>query len=469
MTTDLSTSSSLAPPPVWAAAVAEAERYGWRATAHPGMGDRAFFQTFQGGHWAPCRALANEHGQRLLAIGLEAVQLPGDEALFPRFLAMSMEERMALALTRAIGGFDWLLLATGGRIDLWGVAIEASKCRVAGREDFEGALLPILASMARGRVGEAGVGAGVGRVGQGLGAESLGGWVRHWGSQLAAAVEEEATDRAERVLWKWIVMLQAARRRPGGEAVAGGWGLRCMADPNGCWKIDYDAVSATEDLRRALETFDRAFPTRHLEPEDKGFLDRLGRLDEAEMLDRLRAELLMHDQGRLEPETVAWLFTDLAAEQEGWRREARGLEPIHKRVRMDGWTVLSPLWADVATHGLTSALADADRLAEHIHGLSLYEARRRAMTPREATPTGQIDLFCPNPRGVGPDGLLQDGLNYLYGEALRLRGVEPARRTGVAVTLLLKALALAQRWDWPAERLDALDLLLPSGDRPRKP
>jgi hypothetical protein len=467
MTTDPPTSTLLASSPAWAEAVAEAERYGWHSVAHPGMGDRAFFQTFQGGHWAPCRALANEHGHRLLAIGLEAVQLPGEEALFPRFLAMSLEERMALTLARAVGEFDWLLLATDGRIDLWGVELEAAKCRSAGREDFEGALLPILASMARGRVGEASVGAG--RVGQGLGAESLGGWVRHWSSQLAAAMEEEAADHAERVLWKWIVMLQAARRRPGGEAVAGGWGLRCAPAPDGLWRIDYDAISATEDLRQAIEAFDGAFPTRHLEPEDEGFLDRLGRLDEAEFLDRLRAEMLMHDQGRLEPETVAWLFTDLAAEQEGWRREARGLEPIHKRVQMDGWTVLSPLCADIATHGLTSALADADRLAEHVQGLSLLERRRRATIPNEATPAGQIDLFCPNPRGVGPDGLLRDGLNYLYGEALRLRGVEPGRRAGVAVTFLLKALALAQRHGWPAERLDALDRLLPAGDRPRKP
>jgi hypothetical protein len=427
----------------------EVERCGWQRAPHEALRQSVLFRTFQGGHAAACDRFGNEQGQFLLLVNLESVRLPGDEELFPRFLDLALEERMALALARTLGGVDWVLLLTQGRLELLRLADEVSEYRVGECEDFESALLPGLTALARGR-------ARGGQIGhrQLPGAESLGGWIRHWSLQLAAAFEDQA-DHVERVIWKWILMLQVTRRMEGGEAAGGGWGLRCEPD-EGRWSVGYDAISATEDLCRALESFDQNFPTRRLESEEEPFLARLRRLDETSLIDRLRAELLMHSQNRFEPETVAWLFTDLAREQEGWRREVRGVEPIRKRIQMDGWTVYGPLVLDVGRYGLTAALGDTDRLADYLNELNLFE-RRRQLGERAAAATRQPDLFCPNPRGIGPTGQLDDGLNYMFGETLRLRGVPGDQRFGVAVTFLLKALALAPRMGWPFLGIDTLD------------
>ena len=73
-------------------------------------------------------------------------------------------------------------------------------------------------------------------------------------------------------------MLQVARRHDGCET-SGGWGLRCEPGDDG-WSISYDAISATEDLIRALENFDENFVTRLLEREEESFFSRLRRLEE---------------------------------------------------------------------------------------------------------------------------------------------------------------------------------------------
>jgi hypothetical protein len=429
--------------------LAEIERCGWRPTPHPAIEQPALFRTFQGAHDAPCTRFGNEQGQYLLMVNLESIVLPGDGELFPRFLDLALEQRMALALARAIGGVDWLLLATQGRLDLVRLGDEIAECRICAREDFDEELLPLLTALARGRVRG-------GQPGQRQlpGAESLGGWIRHWSLQLASILDKEDPRHMERVLWKWLIALQVTRRLEGGETAGGGWGLQCEVE-QGRWSVGFDAVSATDDLCRALESFDQNFPTRQLEGESEAFLKRLRRLDDSSMIDRLRAEMLMHSQNRFEPETVAWLFTDLAREQEGWRREVRGVEPVRKRLKMVGWTVYGPLVADVGRYGLTAALSDVDRLAEHLNELNLFERQRQSYEKSEAA--HQPDLFHPNPRGIGPTGMLDDGLNYMLGETLRVRGATEEERFGVGVTLLLKALALGPRMGWPFLGIDSLD------------
>jgi hypothetical protein len=434
--------------PPYAQVAAEVERCGWQPAPHAALQQPVLFRTFQGNHAAPCARFGNEQGQFLLLINLEPVQLPGDEDLFPRFLNLAMEERMALTLARTIGGVDWVLLITQGRIDLLHLSDENNECRVAGRDDYDNDLLPALTALARGRVR-----GGHGGQRQLPGAESLGGWIRHWSLQLAT-VFEGPSRHLERVIWKWLVMLQVTRRLEGGEASAGGWGLQCEPDEDR-WTVAYDALSATDDLCRAVDTFDQNFLTRQLDSEDESFVAHLRKLDESSLVDRLRAEMLMHSQNRFEPETVAWLFTDLAREQEGWRREVRGVEPVRRRLQMEGWNVYGPLVIDVGRFGLTAALTDTDRLADYLNELNLFERQRVSFERSEAT--RQPDLFHPNPRGIGPTGQLDDGLNYMFGETLRLRGVPAEQRFGVAVTLLLKALALAPRMGWPFLGIDSLD------------
>jgi hypothetical protein len=428
----------------------ETRRCGWTPDESSVLKGELFFQTFQGGQVAPCQGYVNPAGQRLIVIALPDLLLPDHDSLFPRFVNLPLETRMVLAMVKLVGGYEWLLLTTRGRGELIRVAEETTECRAEREDAIQADLLPALAALARDRAAVMPGGAS-----HLSGAVSLRDWIRHWALHLAPAIEQ-TPDETERIIWKWILMLQTIRRIEGSEA-AGDWGLRCKL-VDGRWSISYDALSATDDLCHALERFDQSFSTWLFDADVAGQIRRLRRLEETSLLDRLRAELLMHSQDRFEPETVAWMFTDLEREQEGWRREVAGVEPARKRIQHDGWTIFQPLTVDVAHYGLTAALGDADRLAHYLNDQHHFFSQRRKIED-EGPLTIQPDLFCPNPRGIGPGGLLDDGANYLFGEALRLRGVEPGRRFGVGVTFLLKGLALIQHMDWPFLGIDTLDRL----------
>jgi hypothetical protein len=426
----------------------ELARCGWSEQPLDILDGELYFQTFQGGCAAPCMRLRNEQGQRLLVIGLEQLTLARHDELFPRFLNLPLESRMALAVAPLLGEPDWLLLASRDRIELFQLPEEACHLVACTTQEVEEELMPALAALARGH--EESLAPEPSHL---PGAESLGGWIRHWSGQIAGTLQIEPAT-AQRMIWKWILMLQVARRTEGSE-ILGGWGLSC-ARQEGRWTVSYDAVSTVEDLGRALQRFEEKFSTRFFKLPVRQELEWVGQLEETTILDRLRAEMLMHTQEHFEPETVAWMFTDLAREQEGWQREMAGdITPIRQRFRHDGWSVMQPLICDVAHYGLTAPLRDTERLGRYLADLSLFTEQRRRVEPEAAV--FQADLFCQNPRGIGERGELADGINYLFGEALRLRGVEPARRFGVGLTFLLKGMALAARLDWPIGAVDTLD------------
>lgn len=415
----------------------------WRVAAPASFGDRVWFQTFQGRHLAPCRRFENEAGRGLLLIGLPQIHQPPREELFARFLNLSMESRMALSLARWSGEADWLLLLTADRLDLFGLPEESCRFYAANDGEVTEQLMPMLASIGRGRDW---IGGGFPHQPE---AETLSGWLKYWSLQLGASIEEPPA-AAEQILWKWILMLQLARHTRAGQPDAG-WGIVCGRD-DGILTIAYDAVGATQDLTRALASFDVHFKTGLLDGDVGQQLRRLQRLDETSLVDRLRAELLMNSQNRFEPETIAWLFTDLDREQEGWRREVRGVEPIRRRIGLDGWAVEHPLVCDIGAFGLTAALRDMEALALYVH-----ECRELAQTAADRPPLVQPDLFRPAPRGVNRRGELVDPLNYLLGCALRVEGVPGGEKTGVGLVLLLKTLSISSRLGWPIERVDALD------------
>lgn len=428
----------------------EMERCGWFEMPLEILEGELFFQTFQGGCAACCARYQNEKGQRLLLIGLEQLSLPPREDLFARFLNLPLESRMALSVARLLGEPDWLLLLTRGRQELFRLPDETCLLSASDLETFDDELAPALAALAHGR--EESLSPGAGHL---PGADSLAAWIRHWAMQIAAALQIDHT-AVQSMIWKWILMLQVPRRTEGTDLL-GGWGLSC-ARQDGRWTIGYDSVSSVDELSRALELFDENFATNLFAYETAMQLDWVKRLEETTLLDRLRAELLMHTQDHFEPETVAWMFTDLAREQEGWRREMTGEgRPLRQRFRHDGWSVLAPLTSDVARDGLTTALRETERLARYLADLNLFMKERRRTEP--AAGNFQPDLFCQNPRGIGPHGGLDDGLNFLFGEALRLKGVTAERRFGVGVTFMLKALALSQKMEWPFLGLDTLDRL----------
>lgn len=429
----------------------ELKRCGWMECPLDILEGELYFQTFQGGCGAPCALHQNEQGRRLLLIGLEQVTLPPHEELFSRFLNLPLESRMALSVTHLLGEPDWLLLLTSDRLDLYRLPEELHLVSAHTPDEIEDDLLPALAALARGR--EDGLNPGASHL---PGAETFGGWLRHWTHQIAATLRIDPSV-VERLLWKWVLMLQTARRTEGCDLL-GGWGLACERQA-GRWTVSYNALNTVEELGRALELFDENFSTRLLPAEPaRRRQEWLQRLEDASLLDRLRAELLMHTQDLFEPETVAWMFTDLAREQEGWRREMAGdIAPVRQSFRHEGWSVVQPMTCDVRRYGLTATLRDAERLARYLADLNLFMRQRKRTLPQAATL--QMDLFCQNPRGIGPGGELDDGVNYLFGEALRLRGVEPERRFGVGVTFLLKALALVQKLEWPFAGVNTLDKL----------
>lgn len=435
--------------PLFQRLVRELTRCGWRELPLELLEGELFFQTFQGGRSAPCHRLQNQQGRRLLIIGLEQVILPSQDELFPRFLNLPLETRMALSVARLLGEPDWVLLITTGCIELYRLPEEMNEFRVHSMYEFEEEFMPSLAALAQGH--EEAIFQSPNHLPE---AESLRGWLRHWTMQLASALKVDSA-AIERMLWKWILMLQLARRTEGSELL-GGWGLSCERH-GGHWTVAYNAVSATDDLCKALETFDRHFSTRLFPREAPKNIAWLRQIEETALADQLRAELLMQAQSRFEPETVAWMFTDLLREQEGWRREVAGMDPIRQRFSHEGWNIFRPLTCDISRYGLTAALRDADRLAQYFADLNRFLRQHRPA--EEGALFSQPDLFCQHPRGISLKGELEDGVNFLYGEALRLAGVEPERHFGIGLTFLLKALALCGKMDWPFAGLGTLDQL----------
>ncbi len=435
--------------PAFAELTADLLNCGWSKAPLNTLSEELFFQTFQGPQRAPCARFANASGRHLLLIALENITLHTRQELFPKFLNLSLEERMALSAASLIGQSEWLLLLTAGRLDLYRLADETCEYQVAAPAEYEKEFLPALAAFGRGR--EQGLRSGTHHLPD---AESLRGWLKHWSLQLASGLEVSPAD-IELLLWKWILMLQVPRRTQKSEA-AGGWGLQCV-QLGDVWTISYDALSAGTDLRRALENFDQNFLTRLFAGTTDIHLYWLDKMEESGVVERLRAELLMQTQNRFASETVAWLYTDLAREQDGWRREVAGLEPVRKVLQHDGWNIFAPLTCDMAGHGLTAALRDADRLGQYLNDVNQYSKDRLA---RPGTVTNQPDLFCQNPRGIGPQGSLDDGLNFMFGETLRLGGVKKEEMAGVGIVFLLKALELTEQLEWPFLGIDTLDKLL---------
>ena len=428
---------------------AELTRTGWRSAPLSELGESFHVQTFQGLITAPCARFLSQTGQSLMIVDLHPVALPANDELFARFLDLPFESRMALSAVRLFGTADWLLLLTEGRLDLYRVDDEACACRVVHPEPLEKDLLPTLAALARGH-NESVSGSGP----QLPAAESLRDWLRHWNNQIASQLEAPMAC-VERMLWKWIVMLQLVRRVEGSE-MAGGWGLR--ADwATDHWTLSYDPVSAVEDLGRMLDVFDQHFQTRLLSGEADRHRQWLERMETTSLPERLRMELLMQSQHRFESETVAWLFTDLNREQAGWRRELQGVAPMRERLQHDGWNIYRPLVLHVEEDGLIVALRDTERLAQYLADLSLFARQQRQAG--DLSPQHQPDLFSQHPRGISLVGQLDDGLNFLFGEALRLEGVDPDRKLGVTMTFVLKALALSARLGWPFLGIDTIDQL----------
>lgn len=431
----------------------ELQTCGWRRKAlDKRLGREVLFQTFQGAHRVPMQLFSGEGEARLLLMDMGAVTLNDPKELFCRFLNIPLEVRMALSVARLAGPVDWMLLRTANRVELYRLSSEVCEVAVTGAMEWEEELLPVLSSLARGR--ETGTLAPAQHL---PGADSLRGWLRYWSQQLGVAMELKPAD-AGKIIWKWIVMLQLARRQKGGEAASGQWGVRWSKE-DGVWTIGYEAHTATGELIQVLEAFDRTFSSELLGVGSVMEQICLEDFDELSTVDRFRAELLMHSQNRFEPETVAWLFTDLAREQEGWRREICGVEPIRKRIAHEGWNVYRPLVCDIARYGLTTALQDMTRLARYLFDQDQFMRQRQAGGSDQGDFLLQPDMFCATPRGVNERGELIDGFNFLLGNAMRLTEVAEADRFGVGVTFLLKALTLGPETGWKFKGIDTLDEL----------
>ncbi len=423
----------------------ELERCGWQPS-RPGPFEGEFvFETPRGDVRSPLRALRSPRGALLLAIDLGAVTLGGREELYPRFLDFSMETRLALELARRIDPGGDLLMLSAGRIDLYGLPEENLQHRALTMSEFEDDILPTLAAKLHGR----------GDRWQALPnpievAQALRGWLAHWERRLASELEV-APEAARQFLWKLILMLQVARKT-GKPTAMEAWGLACEKAGDG-WRLRYDALRTLSDLERLLEEFDQTFSTALFPRRAAADQPWLAALETATTLEQLRAELLMQAQLRFEAECVAWLFTHVDREQQGWRREIGGLEPVGKRLVAQNWWVVEPLQVDVGRFGLLAALRDLERLAEHWSQRDAYRRGSEGPAGRFLQP----DLFFGHPRGVNPRQELDDGVNFLFSQSFRVAGAPPAERYGLGVTLLLKALGVVQRLDWPFFGVDTLD------------
>ena len=467
----------------------ELERCGWElwrsgplgadaSSHHKGDGDRGapgeriaerigdgalFFQTARGGVRARTRLLRSERGDSLLMVDFGDFPLMGHEELFPRFLDQSMETRMALGAAWLIASARYVLLISAGRIELYRLPEEIQDYQVFSAREFEDELLPALAARSAGKSDDRrakyeGRAPSLRHSPIALhpspmeGAQSLRGWLAHW-SQLLSAKLQVAPEDCEIFLWKLIIMLQTSRKT-GKSEMLGGWGLGCE-ELGGTWTLSYDSLNTQAELSRQLEDFDLTFSTRAFSGDADMHQKWLLDLEDTSLAEQLRAELLMHSRIKFEAETVAWLFTDMDREQEGWRLEVAGLPPLRKRIATEGWTVFDPLRCDIGRHGLGLALREIDRLAEH---WSQYDAFLHRRDTRDAQAVfSQPDLFSGTPRGIGPSGHLDDAINFIFSESLRFTSVNPEEKFGVGVVLLLKALSLVHRFDWPFFGIDTLD------------
>lgn len=415
-------------------------------------------RTSQGPRPARHALLADPAGRRLMVLTLEGWRPPEARELYAHYLSFPLEVRLALtAATHA--GADRLLLCSEDRLELYRLSDEQLESRARNHRDLESRLMPVLAGLGKGR--EATMPLGAQMLPE---ADALRDWLKQWVLQLGRELELPV-ESAEQLIWKWILALQFQRR---GARLGDFWGLS-LEPQDDAWIVGYRGETATDDLIRAARAFDQHVRSFLFDETDEmictdglPLADRIWRLEETTLLDRFRAELLMHAQVHFEPETVAWLFTDLNREQRGWQRELSGKPPLESRFQQEAWNVARPLTCEIEQHGLTAALTDAERLARHLASLDEL-ARTRAR--RSGEPLGrQLDLFRPETRGVDTRGFLADGLNYLFGEALRLRGVAPEARFGVGVTMLLKGMQLAAGLGWPLERIDSVDRLFHPGD-----
>lgn len=428
----------------------ELERCGWDRMPPGRLEEGLLFQTSQGGLRPGCGLHRAGRGDALLlAVDFGETALAGREELFPRFLDFPLETRMALGAARVLASAQYLLISAAGRVELYRLPDETLEYSVDSRRGVEDELLPALAAKSRAK------GEGL-RQPQGPmeGAEALRGWLKHWSRQLGGQLSVAQED-CEKFLWKLILLLQAARKT-GKPEIFGGWGLACEK-LGSAWSLSYDAVATIDDLAARLDDFEGMFSTRIFSGDAEMHKQWLADLEETSLFERLRAELLMQSQAKFEAETAAWLFAKIEREQEGWKRDLAGLPPIRKRFHHQGWMVVRPLECDIARHGLSAALRDADKLAEYWND---YAAFARADAGEGAGGVSQPDLFFAPPRGVGPENDLVDPLNFILSGSIRARGVAAEETFGVGLAFLLKGLGLVQRYEWPFVGIDTIDNLL---------
>ncbi|MBI3735397.1 hypothetical protein HY256_02670, partial [Candidatus Sumerlaeota bacterium] len=408
-------------------------------TVQSGLGSvRAAAEMFQSDRAAP-----------LLVVDLGGTKLAGHDELFPRFLDLPLETRMILGAARVLSNAGHLLLLSAGRMELYRLPDEVREYNVLSGRGFEEELLPALLAKARGKSDGLGV-----LTGYLEDAESLRGWIKHWSRQIAAQIEIGLSD-CEVFLWKLVLMLQM-RRKTAKSELLGGWGLGCekLGD---IWSLTYDSINTHSDLAAVLDDFEKNFSSRIFSGDAEMHKQWLGALEETSLAEQLRAELLMRSQAKFQAESVAWLYTSMEREQEGWKREMAGLPPVRKRFHSQGWLVIKPLECDIARYGLEAALRDLDRLAGHWSEYDIY--MRREQSARGDETFTQPDLFLDAPRGVDRANLLEDPINFIFGHSLRLIGVEREQEFGVGLVFLLKALNLVQKHDWPFRGVDTLDKL----------
>jgi hypothetical protein len=439
---------------------------GWHSEKSNGLGRRYILRTFQGRQETEARILASACDVAMFVIDMEKVVLPPPEDLLDRFLNLPMEIRLALipahALNRKGGMIDWVLIRTASRIDLLRLKTERIECLVTDRDGYEHELMPLLAGIMNGR-----------RISTPFdmdnvsSADNLGHWIQHWSSQLGSASGVSPAD-AEHILWQWIVMLQLTRKLneveldddtpgsqyPAASGIPGYWGFMQYQE-NADILLTYDSTSATKDLCQLLIDFDRLFTSSCFRPVSEEYLQKLRMLDDTAILDRFRAELMMISRDRFEAETVAWLYTSLEEEQQGWRMEMQGLEPVRKRLKFEGWTVYQPLVCRIPEWGLSHCLLEMDRLARFIQERSDFQ---KGTLCRELDHVcTQPDLFNPSPSGTDHSGIMDDPASFLVGETMSLKGVDAADEFCVGLIVLLKTLGLIKTYGWEFRGIHTLD------------
>lgn len=436
--------------PATATLLAQLERCGWQADSQ-WSDEQWTLATSQGPRRAHAWGRVSEAGGRMLVVRLAELNLPGERELYARFLDFPLEVRLVIELGRQRYDAPWLLLITDASAELLRLPSEISELTVSGSVQLEGTLLPVLTTLARHPEGSQ-----LTQPHRLEGAESLRDWLRHWAIQLAGVLDA-APEPCERMLWKWVIALQASRQHatvPRDDT----WGIETKVQ-SGDFEVRYQSLSTVEQLALQLDAFDATITTRLFDGESAQQHEWLEALSTTSLLEQLRAELLMHGRYRFEAATVAWIFADLDQEQKGWRQEIVGLTPLRELLDHNGWHVYRPLACEVERWGLGAALRDAERLATYWRDRDIYLRQRRESGAEPQPVWGQPDLFCKPPTGIDAQGLLYDGINFLYGESLRLENLSPERRFGVGVTFLLLSLGLTTRMGWPWRGVQTLDKL----------